>query len=287
MDDRMEMEFRRGLERVLYKTKYETDFSYFFQELLGIKKTLCCKMSYKEMRQSQLEILNDMLCVAKLLLMCKSGGIKEIIGTKDKIRTTTRVSAYIEAKLEDEYKRGFMSYEDMTFEEGKEELEECLRHGVMSLEVSEFIKDWNGVDSDGDDAWYIVEDMTTEDITDEMIEYYIAGRSVRREITNEQISRTIFRLEEEFNQWNRRGAPKKNDNLHRVMKVFSRKGLKNPSNKDCKILYECCDLIGLVDEELKKGWRKSNSSGLEIYYIRSVWKSAFKDSKVFLNYYTY
>lgn len=210
MDDRMEMEFRRGLERVLYKTKYETECSYFFKELLDIKKTLCSKMSYKEMRQSQLEILNDMLCVAKSLLMCKSGGIKEIIGAKDKIKTTTRVSASIESILEDEYKRGFMSYEDMTFEEGKEELEECLRHGVMSLEVSEFIKDWNRVDSDGDgdDAWYIVEDMTTEDITDEMVEYYIAGRSVQREITNEQISRTIFRLEE-FNQWNRRGAPKK------------------------------------------------------------------------------
>ena len=120
------------------------------------------------MRQSQLEILNDMLCVAKSLLICKSGGIKEIIGTKDKIKTTTRVSASIEAKLEDDYKRGFMSYEDMTFEEGKEELEECLRHGVMPFILDDKhrsqylagIKDWP-IDSPHSLNWLMLHRATS------------------------------------------------------------------------------------------------------------------------------
>ena len=211
--------------------------------------------------------------------MYKKSGITALKGDKT-IKITSSISTLIGTELENKYKEYGLHYEAMTFEEGKEILENRLCDDVESY-IYDYWHDyaeWGGISEDemGD---YM------NNIDDELIESYIDGRSLSREITEEQIIGAINSMNDAIKRFNRQGAPIKNAKLHKVVLLFKEVGLSRPRNKDYELMYECCDCFGLIDENLKKGWESAGSYQANISYMKSIWKEALKAKQAMFCFY--
>ena len=182
--------------------------------------------------------------------------------------------------MENKYKEYGLHYDAMTFEEGKEILENRLCDDVESF-IYDYWHDY--AESSG-----ILEDELGDymnNIDDELIESYIDGRSLSREITEVQIIGAINYINDTIKRSNRKGAPVKNAKLHKVVLSFKEIGLSRPRNKDYELMYECCDCFGLIDENLKKGWESAGSNQANISYMKSIWKEALKAKQAMFCFY--
>ena len=255
-----------GLERVLLKTDYEAKAEDLIFELLCLKWVMKHSKNYRELKKEQLSRLEDRKCIAESLLMCKVGGVS-VLGGRNTVKITANISSFLETKLEEKYKKYRLDYAPMSFEDG----ERCLKERLCD-DVQSFVCNWYGWNDDAEWDW--------SDVSSDMVEDYILDNEVQVEITKEQIETKICDINREIKKWKRKGAPTKNEYLHVVVKIFSKFGLSNPSNEDHKIMFDCCDLLGFVDEELKVRWKKTKSQQPpEVSYMKSIWKQAVNVAK--------
>ena len=272
------MKLKEEVRRILLKTQFEDKTEFLLKGMIRVKAGRDVKR-HNVLNKTQKEFFAQRKCVAESLLMYKKSGIAALKGDKT-IKITSTISTLIGTELENKYKEYGLHYEAMTFEEGKEILENKLCDDVESF-IYEYWHDyaeWNGVSEDemGD---YM------NDIDDELIESYIEGRRLSREITEEQIVGTINNINTAVKRFNRKGAPIKNTRLHELVLLFKEIDLLRPKNKDLQIIYECCDCLGLIDESLKKRWEKVGQPRASISYMKSVWKEALKAKQSMLYFY--
>lgn len=272
------MKLKEKLKRILFKTQFEDKTEILLKGMIRVKDE-CEVKKHNGLNKTQKEFFNQRKCVAESLLMYKKSGITALKGDKT-IKITSLISTLIGTELENKYKEYGLHYEAMTFEEGKEILENRLCDDVESY-IYDYWHDyaeWGGISEDemGD---YM------NNIDDELIESYIDGRSLSREITEEQIIGAINSMNDAIKRFNRQGAPIKNAKLHKVVLLFKEVGLSRPRNKDYELMYECCDCFGLIDENLKKGWESAGSYQANISYMKSIWKEALKAKQAMFCFY--
>ena len=269
--------FYKGFERILLKTPYEGHTKFIFRRLTWIKTGEI--LDYDEnLRKLDLEYATKKKSLAEALLACKAGGLIGLKGKSHSFKISPDISKIIEKRLEEEYLNAHLNYEPMTYEEGKEILEMNLYD-----DVKPFI----------DDYWseYAKElGLSAEEhcghnyeIDDDLIRSYIEGCSVPRKITINQIKSNIKDFEHSIKHNTKNGAPKKNQKLHAGIWVFINLGCEGKAN-DFKIIYECFDYMGLIDEGLKKQWEISSTYQSEVQYLKSAYKEAKKLSGVNFEY---
>ncbi len=272
------MKLKEEVRRILLKTQFEDKTEFLLKAMIRVKDEREVKR-HNGLNKTQKEFFNQRKCVAESLLMYKKNGITALKGDKI-IKITSTISTLIGTELENKYKEYGLHYEAMTFEEGKEILENRLCDDVESF-IYDYWHDyaeWSGI-SESEMGDYM------NNINDELIESYIDDRNLQREITEEQIIRAINYINDAIKRSNRQGAPIKNSKLHKVALLFKEVGLSRPKNKDYEIMYECCDCFGLIDESLKKRWESTGSYQANISYMKSVWKEALKAKQTMLYFY--
>ncbi len=105
-------------------------------------------------------------------------------------------------------------------------------------------------------------------------EYYAEGFTICEEVTPEQVEEAI-RLNSISNK---AGKKVQNTKLHWLI-LEIRRYYKGNHNKDYRLIFDCMDLFGLIDEAMKKDWDKYDPKKLNIAkasYIKSLYKQAVR-----------
>lgn len=264
-----------GFYRILLKTSFEKYSEEIYDKLYQIKHSEV-KIQEEERRKSALEYFQMRLDLAEILLIFKQqkGNIRISYGKTAK-ELSYELNRDIKELLENHYKGWDLDFSPMTFEEGKEILEQNLCE-----DVHDFIDDyWNEYATE----WGLNEEERAggynyDDINDEMVELYINGASLRRSITIEQILNKIQELTKGVKANTKRGAPIKNEKLIAAVSLFS-DYKKKFNNKDFRTIYECCDYFKLINDSVKKGWSEI-SKYPEIKYIISIYNNQSRKYRV-------
>lgn len=262
--------FNADFIRILLKTPYEKEAERIFKKLTVIKNG-DAKILEEERRKRKLERAIELKSIAESLLICKNGGITELKGKAYTTKPTSNTSKLIESKLEEEYKTANLHYEHMTFDEGKNILENRLCEDVEDF-IRNYWIEW------ANEVGLSKEEIASGgyNIDNDLIEYYIEGQELAKEITIKQIESKIKELDEEIKANKKKGAPKKNLKLHCAILVFQESGLCKGKAQDLKTIYECLDYMGFIDTQLKEGWEKKGTYQAEISFIKSVYREAEK-----------
>ena len=263
--------FYNNFERILLKTSFEARAKHIFRKLIEIREG-DTKILEEERRKKRLEKATKLKSIAESLLVCKTGGITELKGMAYSFKITNNISVIIEHKLEEEYKKAYLNYEPMTFEEGKAILEGNLCEDV-ALFIDNYWHEW------ANEAGLTQEEIAmghNNEIDDNLIEYFIEGQELEKAITPEQIRSKIRILESEIKSNKKKGAPKKNLKLYCAILVFQESGLRKGKAEDFRVMYECFDYMGFIDAKLKEGWAKKVTYQPEIQHMKSAYKEALK-----------
>ena len=106
-------------------------------------------------------------------------------------------------------------------------------------------------------------------------EYYAEeGFTIREEVTPEQVEKAI-----RLNTISKKAGKKvQNTKLHWLI-LEIRSYYKGHRNEDYRLIFDCMDLFGLIDEAMKKDWNKYDPKKLNIAkasYIKSLYKQAVR-----------
>lgn len=265
----------REFERILLKTPYEKSTEHIFRKLTWIKNGTAKDMK-EEDRTNYVKAATNKKSIAEALLVCKTGGIVELKGKGLSTQIAKSTSTYIENKLEELYKEEWLNHEPMTLEEGREIIENNIHHKDIAFFIDnywcEYAKELGVSHEEHCGHNY--------EISNDLIECYIIGKTLPRAITAKQIRRTISELEGVIKSNMRKGKPKKNQKLHGAILVFIKSGFFRGKNEDFRIMYECFDYMGLIEEGVKEGWKGKTNRDPEVQYIKSAYKEASKYSGV-------
>jgi len=266
-----ENERKRDFSRILIKSPFEQYSENIYQELSQIKSSNV-EFVEESRRKEALAYFKKHIEIATALLICKTdtAGIG-INNAKQRCKLSPYLKKEIEIVFESEYEDAKLDYSPMTYDEGKEILENNL-----CGDTHDFI----------DDYWeeYALENDLSEeemsggysydDIDDDMIEYYISCASLKREITVEQIQETLERLKEGANANQRKGAPRTNEKPYSALLVFIKYGCKK-THKHLEYVYECLDLFGFIEDLIKSGWTETNKYP-KIQYMKSLFDECMR-----------
>lgn len=259
---------------ILKGTPFESYASDIFDKLLSIKYGNVSLLEEERMERNR-EYFQKQKDIAEALLLCKENKELEISAGSRQSRLPANIKEIIEKTLEDDYWEAQLNYESMTFEQGKEILEQNLCEDVHKF-IDEY---WSQY---ADELELDVEERAGgydyDDITDDMIEMYINGRYMSVEITEEQIKGQISSINEAIrhNTPKRKGAPKKNLKLHCAINVFQDTKQYIPSNKTYRTIYRCLDFLEMIDENQKKVWETTTTPNPEVSYMKQLCKEASK-----------
>lgn len=259
---------------ILKGTPFERYAFDIFDKLLSIKYGNV-SLSEEERMMHMREYFQKQKDIAESLLLCKENKELGLCAGSRQSRLPANIKEIIEKVLEDDYRESKLNFEPMTFEQGKEILEQNLCEDVHG-----FIDDyWNQYAYElGFTAEEMAGGYSYDDITDDMVEMYIADKEMSVEITEEQIKGKILSLKKEIKEYTptRKGAPKKNIKLHCAINVFQDTKQYKPSNKTYRIIYECLDFLEMIDKKLKKMWATTTSPNPEVSYMKALCREASK-----------
>lgn len=249
-----EKNHKNAFSRILIKSPFEDYTENIYQELLQIKYANV-EFIKESRRKKALAYFKEKIEIATALLVCKTNtdGIG-ISNAKQRCKLSSFLKKKIEIALESEYKDAGLDYSPMTYDEGKEILENTLSEDVRDF-IDEYWEEY--AQESGLDALERLGGYSYDDIDDGMIEYYISGSSVKREITIEQIQKTIEELEEGVKANQRKGAPRVNEKPYSALLVFTKYGCEK-KHKHLEYVYECLDHFGFIEDSIKNGWNETN-----------------------------
>ena len=119
------MKLKEKLRRILLKTQFEDKTEFLLKGMIKVKDERDVKR-HNGLNKIQKEFFTQRKCVAESLLMYKKSGITALKGDKT-IKITSSISTLIGTELENKYKEYGLHYEALTFEEGKEILENNMK----------------------------------------------------------------------------------------------------------------------------------------------------------------
>lgn len=266
-----EKEHKNAFSRILIKSPFEEYTKDIYQELSRIKYSSVIFVG-ESRRKNILTYLQDKVEIAKALLVCKEdfNGIN-ISNAKQKCKLSLPLKENIEAVIESQYKEAQLNYSPITYDEGKDILE-----NHQSEDIQNFIDDYweeyaleNDLSAEEKSGGY-----SYDDIDNDMIEYFISGNDIKREITPIQVQNTIERLQKEIKAYQKKGAPRTNEKLYSALHVFIKYGCRK-KHQHLKYIYECLDHFGLIEESIKNGWSETNKYA-NIQYMKRLFDECSK-----------
>lgn len=188
--------------------------------------------------------------------------------------TSKKALEALKQTLIEEYKDRGMNYRQMTIEEAEAYLKDWRNNKDAEEWIREqlhFLADEQGIADDV--GYYCVYDF--DDFCEEPtnIEYFIEENEIKEEVAPEQVEGTIARARKILT-----GKPPKNSKLHWLILAI-RSYYKRHRNEDYRLIFDCMDLFGLIDEAMKKDWDKYDPKKLNIAkasYIKSIYNQAIK-----------
>lgn len=257
--------------RKLTKTPFEDDAKAIYDDLCRIK-TGDISIQNEEERQRILEYDRRCLSVANAMLIFSTNDEVSLKGQNYEKELNSEMKKILEEVTLERYKELHLNFSEMTFEEGKEILENNLCDDVYEF-MNEYWEEYAsemGLNSEERAAGF-----HPEYIDDDMIWCYIVGKDMEREITKQQIESVISALEKDIKDNTKKGRPIKNVRLLCTINVFVRHHNYNPSNSIYRIIGECVSFMGLIEEDVIKGWKdkvKKKESGQYFYPLISYIK---------------
>lgn len=257
--------------RILTKTPFEDDAKAIYDDLCRIKTGNISIQEEKE-RQRILECGRRCLSVANAMLIFSTNDEVSLKGQNYEKELNFEMKKILEKATLERYKELHLNFSEMTFEEGKEILENNLCDDVYEF-MNEYWEEYAsemGLNSEERAAGW-----NPEYIDDDMIWCYIAGKDMEREITKQQIKSVISAQEKVIKDNTKKGRPIKNVRLLCAINVFMRHHNYNPSNSIYRIIGECVSFMGLIEEDVIKGWKdkvKKKESGQYFYPLTSYIK---------------
>lgn len=265
--------------RILTKTPFEDDAKAIYDDLCRIK-TGDISIQNEEKRQRILEYDRKCLSVANAMLIFSTNYEVSLKGQNYEKELNSEMKKILEEATLERYKELHLNFSEMTFEEGKEILENNLCDDVDEFK-SEYWKE------------YATEiDLTYEeraagynflDIDDDMIWCYIAGKEMEGEITKQQIKSVISTLEKSIKDNTKKGRPIKNVRLFCAINTFMKHPNYKPKNSIYKIIGECVQFMGFIEEDTIKGWKskvRRKEKGQYFYPLTSYIKQICVKAKV-------
>lgn len=209
------------------------------------------------------------LSVAKPLLAILN---KEPVKVGNEQITNDKVLEALKQALVAEYQNMKLDYRNMTIEEAKAVLQGWENDKNIERWIVEYKEDMMlNVDFDesflfdeGIDDWLEDNPSTYED--------FASGCEVKTEITPQQVCDVIKRSSIKRKQ----GRRLKNQELLWLIVVI-RSYYEGHRNKDYRLIFDCMDLFGLIDEGVKKEWNIKDEKGLnaaKTQYLKSIYKKA-------------
>lgn len=257
--------------RILTKTPFEDDAKAIYDDLCRIK-TGDISIQNEEERQRILEYDRRCLSVANAMLIFSTNDEVSLKGQNYEKELNSEMKKILEEATLERYKELHLNFSEMTFEEGKEILENNLCDDIDEFK-NEYWKE------------YATEmDLSLEEraagwgfnyIDDDMIWCYIAGAETEREITKQQIISVISTLKKSIKDNTKKGRPIKNIRLLCAINVFVSHHNYKTSNFIYRIIGECVSFMGLIEEDVIKSWQdkvKKKESGQYFYPLISYIK---------------
>lgn len=94
----------------------------------------------------------------------------------------------------------------------------------------------------------------------------------------DNISPEMLRREVELLSTYKPKQGRKHKNIRLAWLIIEiRKFYKGHSNKDYRLLFDCFDLFGLIDAEVKKEWEVKDFNAAKTQYIKSIYNQALKE----------
>ena len=189
--------------------------------------------------------------------------------------TSSKALEALKAALMEEYKAMGMNQRPMTFEEAQCDLKDWRNNKEVADWILEGLKDYaDEVGLIGEEAAIGEEDFDAFCDEPSNVEYYAELFSIVEEVTPEQVEGQI-----KLNKTRRKqGRKPKNYKLTWLIMVI-RRYYKRHRNEDYRLIYDCMDLFGLIDAEVKGQWHWKNEKELKAAktsYIKSIYQPALR-----------
>ena len=262
--------------RILTKTPFEENAKDIYEYLCRIKTGNI--LINEEEHKSWLEEKKRDLGVANALLIFFTNDKVSLKGQNYEKELNSELQDILKEDTLKIYKELNLNYTEMTYEEGKDILE-----NVHSKFVANFKNDyWEALE---------FEDLSPEEkagrweasYTDsDMIWCFIDDLCVEREITKQQILSVISKLEEQIKEETRKGRPIKNTKLLRAIKAFMQHHNYKPNNNMYRIIGECLCVMKFIDEDIIKSWEdkvNKKEAGQYFYPLTSYIKQMYAKAK--------
>lgn len=265
--------------RMLTKTPFEDDAKAIYDDLCRIK-TGDISIQEEEERQRKLEYDRRCLSVANALLIFSTNDEVSLKGQNYEKELNPEMKKILEEATLERYKELHLNFSEMTFEEGKDILENNLCSDIDEFKNEyweEYATEMDLSPEERAGGW------DSDYIDDDMIWCYIAGQDMEREITKQQIKSVISVLEKDIKDNTKKGRPIKNIRLLCAIHVFMKQHNYKPNNSIYRIIGECVSFMGLIEKDVIKGWKdkvKKKESGQYFYPLTSYIKQMCVKAKI-------
>ena len=264
--------------RILIKTPFENSAKAIYDDLCKIK-TGNISILEEDIRKKRLNDDRQCLDVANALLILSTNDKVSLKANNYEEEINSEMKKILEKVTLDRYKEFHLNFSEMTFEDGKEILENNLCDDIDEFKGEyweEYATEMGLTPEERAGEW------DSSYIDDDMIWYYIGGKDMEREITKQQIKSVISRLKKSIKDNTKKGRPIKNIRLLCAINVFIKHHNNKPNNNIYSIIGECICFMKLIDEDVIKGWEdkiKKKETGQYFYPLTSYIKQMYIKAK--------
>lgn len=263
----------KKLEKLLINTPLES----LSGKVCGIFREVACgNVDFYKIRESERQRSAEELKKAKqLLAMLRHEPVK---AGRVAIDSDKALNAMTDVLVEEYLEMGW-NYREMTFDEAEAKLKNWRNDQDTEKWIEETLYEYYtemglyGEEMCGLSA-YDLDDFPIEPTN---VECYIEENPIEEEVNADQVERQI-----KLHSSNKNGRKKKNEKLQWAIAQI-RSFYINHRNNDYRLFFECADLFGMIDEDVKKQWHWKNDKELRIAkasYIKSVYNQALKSNPV-------
>ena len=195
--------------------------------------------------------------LANALLVLQGSNI-QISNSKERVSIPNDIVKILEKALQEEFENGWGGIAEyrrhLTLDEAKELLEEDTDYIIYYLGLDKKIIN--------EDEAYEIEDIENYPyryITEEMVAQY--AQDCTLECDTEPESLLQFIQENKEDQAKILAYYNKTKNIkHTAIAIFFKDYKSKLTNADCRVICDCWDALGLIDEKIKSDWNKIRES---------------------------
>ena len=207
----------------------------------------------------------------QLLHIIKGKPIK--IG-KNEVTSTKAIEALKECPIE-EYHNLYLNNRSISLEEAEAKISNWENDvEIRCFLITRFALYYKDVARSNDDIYRLIEGVHYKRVCED----YAFYNGIREEITPEQVEGKIRELNKAVKSLTKQGRKPRNLNLiYLILEI--RKYHTRKTNKDYRLIFDCMNLLGLIDDEIIQDWQKKYNTESQINnakasYIKVVYQTA-------------